>query len=121
MDVMPGVPAERVLINASHTHLGPMLPGWQADTPSQEELQRRYVATLEESLVGVATMADGRLQPARIGTRTGHAQIGINRRERLSDGRIVIGDNPDGPVDHDVSVIRIDAAATPPTSRISPP
>ncbi|MDA1049271.1 MAG: hypothetical protein O3C40_02175 [Planctomycetota bacterium] len=103
-----GVPADHVLINASHTHLGPMLPGWSADTPRQDELQRRYLATLEESLVGVATMADRRLQPARIGAATGHAQIGINRRERLPDGGIVIGDNPDGPVDHDVGVIRID-------------
>ena len=103
-----GIPAEHVLISASHTHLGPMLPGWQADTPRQDELQRRYLATLEESLVGVATMADGRLGPARIGAGTGHAQIGINRRERLPDGGIVIGDNPDGPVDHDVGVIRVD-------------
>ena len=106
-----GVPAEHVLLNASHTHLGPMLPGWQADTPRQEELQRRYLAVLEESLVGVATMANGGLQPARIGAATGNARIGINRRERLPDGGIVIGDNPEGPVDHDVDVIRIDDLA----------
>lgn len=102
------IPADHVLINASHTHLGPMIPGWQADTPCQEELQQRYLATLEESLVGVATMADRQLQPARIGAATGRAEIGINRRERLPDGSILIGDNPDGPVDHDVGVIRID-------------
>ena len=102
------IPADHVLINASHTHLGPMLPGWHADTPRQQELQGRYLAFLEESLVGVATMADHRLQPARIGAGTGHARIGINRRERLPHGGIVIGENPDGPVDHDVGVIRID-------------
>ena len=102
-----GTPSEHVLINASHTHLGPMLPGWQADSSKQDELQRRYLATLEKSLVRVATMADGRLQPARIGAAMGHAQIGINRRERLPDGGIVIGENPDGPVDHDVGVIRV--------------
>jgi neutral ceramidase len=103
-----GVAAEHVLINASHTHLGPMLPGWQADTTRQDELQRRYLAMLEESLIGVATLADSRLQSARIGAGTGYAEIGINRRERLPDGGIVIGDNHDGPVDHDVGVIRID-------------
>ena len=103
-----GTPSEHVLINASHTHLGPMLPGWQAGSPKQDELQRQYLATLEESLVRVATMADGRLQPARIGAAMGHTQIGINRRERLPEGGIVIGENPDGPVDHDVGVIRID-------------
>ena len=113
-----GVPAEHVLINASHTHLGPMLPGWQADTPRQDKLQRRYLALLEESLVGVATMADGRLQQARIGAATGHAEIGINRRERLADGGIVIGDNPDGPVDHDVGVIRIDDLSGKPVATV---
>jgi len=103
-----GIPAEHVLINASHTHLGPMLPGWHSDTPGQAQLQNRYLATLEESLAGVASMADARLQSARIGAGIGHAQIGINRREHLPDGGVVIGDNPDGPVDHDVGVIRID-------------
>ncbi|MBC8289635.1 MAG: neutral/alkaline non-lysosomal ceramidase N-terminal domain-containing protein, partial [Planctomycetes bacterium] len=113
-----GVSTEHVMINASHTHLGPMLPGWHADTPEQDELQRRYLALLEESLVGLVTMADGRLQPARIGAATGHAEIGINRRERLPDGSVIIGDNPDGPVDHDVGVIRIDDVSGKPIATV---
>jgi hypothetical protein len=106
-----GISADHVLINTSHTHLGPMLPGWQADTPQQDELQQRYLSTLEESLVEVATIAERQQQPARIGAGIGHAEIGVNRRERLPDGSIVIGDNPDGPVDHDTGVIRIDDLA----------
>ena len=102
------IPPDHVLINASHTHLGPMLPGWQIDTPGQDELQRQYLAALEESFVKVTTQANGHLQPARIAAGTGRAQIGMNRRERLTDGRIVIGDNREGPVDHDVGVISID-------------
>src|SRR5262245_18037056 len=36
-----GVPASHVLINASHTHLGPMIPGWQpVDVPEQERRQQ---------------------------------------------------------------------------------
>src|SRR5262245_35388846 len=60
-----GVATEGVLINASHTHLGPMLPGWQPEpeSPEQGRLQERYLAALEESLVGVATMAWRRLRP----------------------------------------------------------
>ena len=100
-----GIPAEHVLINTSHTHLGPMLPGWLADTPEQNELQQRYLSTLEESLVEVATVANKQQEPARIGVGIGHAEIGVNRRERLPDGGIVIGDNPDGPVDHDAGVV----------------
>ncbi len=103
-----GIPGSHVLINCSHTHLGPMLPGWHSDTPEQTRIQQRYLDTLEESLAGVAAMADTDRRPARIAAGTGHAPIGINRREKLSDGNVVIGENPDGPVDHDVNVIRID-------------
>lgn len=103
-----GVPAAHVLINASHTHLGPMLPGWKVESPDQQQIQERYVAVLEESLVGLASMADGRLQPARIGADRGSVSIGINRRERLPDGRVMIGENPNGAVDRELSVIRVD-------------
>ncbi|MDA1215174.1 MAG: neutral/alkaline non-lysosomal ceramidase N-terminal domain-containing protein, partial [Planctomycetota bacterium] len=112
------IPFDNVLINTSHTHLGPMFPGWQADTPEQQRLQERYLALLEESLVGVSRMADNKLQPARIGAGKGHAPIGINRRERLPDGRVIIGENPDGAVDHDVGVIRIDDLSGTPLATI---
>src|SRR2546421_7956519 len=59
-----GIPAAHVLVNASHTHLGPTFPGWQQEAPRQEQLQQRHLAALEETLAGVAGMADGRLQPA---------------------------------------------------------
>lgn len=103
-----GVAVDHVLIACSHTHLGPMLPGWQPDSPEQARLQRRYVESLEESLAGVAAVADRRRRPARIGAGKGSAPLGINRRERLPDGRVVIGENPRGAVDHEVGVIRID-------------
>tara|TARA_R110002095_G_scaffold204266_2_gene186860 strand:- start:5226 stop:6659 length:1434 start_codon:yes stop_codon:yes gene_type:complete len=104
-----GIPPAHILINASHTHLGPTLPGWSAESSSvQAELQESYLITLAESLVEAARIANDRLQPARIGAGKGAAPIGINRRERLPDGRIVIGENPSGAVDHEVGVIRLD-------------
>src|SRR5206468_1583856 len=102
------VPAANVLVNCSHTHLGPMFPGWQREPPEQQKIQECYLANLEESLAGVAAMADARLQPARVDAGKGAVNIGINRRERLPDGRIVIGENPVGAVDRELSVIRID-------------
>ena len=99
---------DHVLINTSHTHLGPMLPGWQEDSDDQSELQQRYLNSLEASLVRVTGMADQNLQSARIGSGTGNAPIGINRRERLEDGRVLIGENEAGAVDHEVGVIRVD-------------
>ena len=113
-----GIGGENILINTSHTHLGPMLPGWQLDEPAQQDLQQRYLAVLEESLIGVSAMANDRLQPARIGADRGSACIGINRRERQANGQIIIGQNPDGPVDHDVNVIRVDDLAGKPIATV---
>lgn len=113
-----GIPADNVLINCSHTHLGPMMFGWQPGTPDQDNLQHAYLATLKEQLTGVAAMADARKQPARIGAGEGHAPIGINRRERLADGRVVIGENPAGAVDHQVNVIRVDDLAGRPLATV---
>src|SRR5947209_16218842 len=31
-----GIPAENVLLNGSHTHLGPMFPGWQEEESPQK-------------------------------------------------------------------------------------
>ena len=113
-----GIPAAHVLINCSHTHLGPMLHGWQPCSPEQTALQERYMALLSDALSGVAAMADGRRQPARIGAGKGSAPLGINRREKLPDGRVVIGENFSGAVDHEVGVLRIDDLAGRPLATV---
>jgi hypothetical protein len=103
-----GIPADQVLINASHTHLGPTLPGWQPISGEQAQLQERYLGVLEETLAGVAATAAANLRPARLGAGKGSAPLGINRRERLESGKVVIGENPQGAVDHEVAVVRVD-------------
>jgi hypothetical protein len=102
------IPAENVLINGSHTHLGPMLPGWQEEDEPQRSLQERYVAWLEDVLTGAAAAAWRSRQPARLGSAKGEAPLGVNRREKLPDGRVIIGENPQGPIDRTVDVIRMD-------------
>jgi hypothetical protein len=39
----------------------------------------------------------------------GQSDIGVNRREKRPDGSIVLGQNPHGPVDRAVGVLRVDA------------
>jgi len=103
------IPFDHLLMHGSHTHLGPMLPGWQpGDSPEQGSLQSAYAQSLQNSLVEVVAKAKADLRPARIGAGKGEAPIGMNRRERLADGRVIIGENPRGAVDREVGVIRID-------------
>src|SRR5438046_1536301 len=67
-----------------------------------------YSARLRAEVPGLAAMAASRLVPARLGTSVGEARIGINRRELTPDGSILLGENPSGPVDHEVRVIKFD-------------
>lgn len=103
------VPASHVLVNASHTHCGPTFPEFRYDDDEhQEHLRQIYLARLRTEIPNLADEATARLVPARIGTGVGEARIGINRREVDSDGTVILGENPLGPVDHEVRVIRVD-------------
>jgi neutral ceramidase len=102
-------PPSHVLLNTSHTHCGPTLGQFQYDDDEhQEGLRRTFSARLRTEIPALCAMAVHRTVPARIGTGVGEARIGINRRELDSDGRVFLGENPSGPVDHQVRVIRVD-------------
>jgi hypothetical protein len=103
-----GIPATNVLLNYSHTHLGPTLPGWANEDEDQAALQGRYLGFLADTLVGVAAVAARQPRPARLTAGKGSAVLGINRREKLPEGKVIIGENLDGAVDREVGVLRID-------------
>jgi neutral ceramidase len=110
-----GIPAERVLLTASHTHYGPALDGEQESAaslvePAHRPLVSAYRNYLLHTLTGVVLAAASQLAPCAIGSAAGSVQIGINRREKLPDGQIILGNNPDGPCDRTVVVTRIDHA-----------
>lgn len=99
-----GIPGANVMICCTHTHSGP--PGYALE--GSRPIDRAYVAHLPFLIAGAIRLAWQRQQPARIGHAGGSAAIGINRRE-LKNGRLVLGENPDGPVDRSVDVVRVDS------------
>jgi hypothetical protein len=100
-DVRP----DRVMIACSHTHYGPLTePNRDEQAPQIEA----YLANLVHMLAGAVARARATTVPCRLGYGQGEVRIGINRRERLPDGRIILGQNPSGPVDPRVAVLRID-------------
>jgi len=103
-----GTPASHVLINFSHTHSGPSLPDYIPDSPEEMRIQYAYQDKLIAWLAEVAAEANQQLQPARIGAGWGEANIGIYRRETGPDGRDVLGEDPNVPIDSAVGVIRVD-------------
>ncbi len=107
-----GIPASHILLNCSHTHCGPTMEGYYYDDdPEQHRMRAEYEAHLADLMTELVRAAIGRLDAVRLSTGTGEARIGINRRELDEEGDIILGENPDGPVDHEVRVIRLDDLA----------
>jgi hypothetical protein len=106
---LTGVPEDHVRVSTSHTHSGPTL-GTAASTWVEDgaEMIEAYTNALPAKIAGAAWEAVHRLAPARIATGSGSSTIGVNRRVRAPDGRVVVGRNPDGFFDPTVRVLRID-------------
>ncbi len=104
-----------LLINNSHTHCGPVLHETRysvyGDTfygLSPEEIQqcRQYTEQLEQKIVELIGEALDKSAPARLGYTHARAGFAMNRRTKTERGWS-IRPNPDGPVDHDVPVLRV--------------
>jgi hypothetical protein len=105
-----GVPSANILLCASHTHYGPSTGAYESEHSLPADVHA-YLANLKYLLAGTAQTACAHLQAAvRVGFGEGTCSIGINRRERRPDGQIVLGQNPDGPCDRSVRVVRLDTA-----------
>ncbi|KPK99838.1 MAG: hypothetical protein AMK75_06290 [Planctomycetes bacterium SM23_65] len=113
-EALAGIPASHVTVHCTHTHYGPRVPG--ADGAAGFE--RAYREYLIWQLVGLIREAKSAVQPARMKIGLGESDIGVNRRERTADGRIVLGSNPEGPVDRSVGVCRIETPAGEPLAAL---
>ncbi len=102
-----------VAIASSHTHSAPVLAQTLTDMaqapPADAEQIERYSRVLQDKLVEVVGAALADCRPAALEQGMGRAAFAMNRRVYQGD-QVVFGDNPDGPVDWDVPVLRIKGA-----------
>jgi hypothetical protein len=91
------------ILCCSHTHSGPIAYADEKSPPKNRE----YIDTLVENIVQAVQEAEADLIPARLAYSHGQAGVGINRREKMPDGRMEIGRNPAGPRDKSVQVVSI--------------
>jgi hypothetical protein len=107
-----GIPRERILLNASHTHAGPAvmmsLRSHYTITEAEAVKLITYTKRLQDQCATLATEAINRLQPARLSWGVGVVDFPMNRREFTERG-VILGVNPRGPVDRSVPVLRIDS------------
>ena len=106
-----GLGRAQILLNSSHTHGAPIVDGnlhTMLDlTDGDRKTVHEYTEKLKDQLVEVIGRALADLKPAQLAVGHGTAGFAINRRVRGQNGAFVIGQNPEGPIDRDVPVLRI--------------
>lgn len=108
---LTGIPAENILISATHTHYGPGTVGI-FNTPRQDD----YLAWLPDRIADSIKLAQNRLRPAKMGHASGSCpEETHNRRYWMKDGSVRMNpghENPDivkpaGPTDPEVGVLAV--------------
>lgn len=112
---LTGIPAENIRLAATHTHAAVNVSTAKGpagiDLSEYQQAVARYDQYLIDQVVGLIVEAHSKLQPAHIYGDRGEGRININRRVRASgDDPPAVGRNPDGFVDRDLIVLRIDDA-----------
>jgi hypothetical protein len=110
-----GIPEDHIRLGATHTHAGaqfsPNRGPLGADLSRHRATFDNYRATLADKVVGAVAEANSRLRPVHLYAGRGVGTININRRVRGEAGRPpAVGRNPEGFVDRELNVIRIDDA-----------
>ncbi|MEY4939953.1 MAG: hypothetical protein RIQ93_1688 [Verrucomicrobiota bacterium] len=99
-----GLTRDRLVLNVSHTHSGPvaglvLMPLYDLD-PAGRDVVRRYTDELIEKIIGTIGRSLQNLAPASVEFGQGLAGIAVNRRRGPRRSL-------PGPVDHDVPVLAI--------------
>jgi hypothetical protein len=104
---------ERIVLACSHTHCGPvigtnLLTMYKIDDAERQRIAA-YADFLENSVIAVGEQALGRLGDAQLAWATGRCDFAVNRRNNKEADvprrreRLAL----EGPVDHDVPVLKV--------------
>ena len=105
---------EQIMLNASHTHTGPVLRGGLYDiyplNAAHIKRIEEYSARLENEIVRITGEALKNLEPVTLKHGIGITRFGVNRRENkpYSDvPKLIAAQALKGPIDHDVPVLAV--------------
>jgi neutral ceramidase len=108
-----GLEPKNLVMNCSHTHCGPEIrttgTALEGLEPERREKAIAYVQTLQQRIVSSIDSAFENLAPARLAYQKARAAFAMNRRLPSATG-YRNSPNPDGRVDHDVPVLRVETA-----------
>lgn len=107
------LPGSGLLLNCSHTHCSPVvkddleLSVMYRLEPEQRKRIETYFVELRDKMISVIGAALEDLKPAKLSYSHGRCGFAMNRRLPTNDG-FQNSPYPDGPVDHDVPVLRVE-------------
>ncbi len=111
---LPGFPVEKIFLNATHTHTGPVLLEGMYEIPKDGVMSptdyRQFFA--RQVAQGIVNAWNSR-QPGQVGWGMSYAVVGYNRRATYNDGTAAMygktnGDTfrgIEGPEDHEVGIL----------------
>lgn len=104
-----GIPPSNILINVNHTHSSPSTPDYNTHGPAEQlEMEREYGELFLGRCVQAGRESVAGLQPARLGVGWSECNGNINRRQKMPNGDVLLGEDPDGYRDGSVGVLRVD-------------
>ena len=89
-----GIPPDALMLHGTHTHGGPYTQSFRCMGQRDEA----YCDVLTRKLIGVVKQAAMTMQPASLTYGEASAQIGVNRRQTVSAGHVILGTDYGGPV-----------------------
>ena len=102
-----GVPAENVIVSATHTHSGPRTTEFK-QYKSFGSMDTEYRDNIfVPKCIAAAKCAASELKPVKMGVGTTESKAGINRRQLLRDGTVILGQNPWDTYDPTMTVIAL--------------
>ena len=97
-----GIPADCVTFSATHTHSGPT----KRNSVGWGEKNVEFIETILRPKAKAAALAAlSNMKEAIMGVGTINSLVGINRRERSLDGNILLGQNPWGVFNTEMTVL----------------
>ncbi|MGG0457285.1 neutral/alkaline non-lysosomal ceramidase N-terminal domain-containing protein [Bacillus mycoides] len=94
------VPLQQITVVYTHTHSGP-------ETVGDHPLIKSYKMILLNNVVQGAITANNNIRSCEVGWGVTTGEIGVNRRERTSDGKAKMGTNIEGVVDKRIGMLAI--------------
>jgi hypothetical protein len=89
-----GIPASNVMLGVTHTHSGPI-------TNDTEYCNSIFVP----KCIAAAKASVKEMKPVTVGVAKTESKVGINRRQLLPNDRVILGQNPWGAYDSEMTVV----------------